>query len=97
MKRLRKVLNKKGFTLVEMLIVLFIISVLILLFVPTLSAQKKNVTKNGNEAIIKVVETQMELYAMDNELNELPSAGLLKSKEYITDEQYEKYIKLKPE
>ena len=41
-----------GFTLLEMLIVLLIISVLILLFVPNLAKHKETVDKKGNEAIV---------------------------------------------
>lgn len=40
MKKLKS-LKVKGFTLVEMLVVLLIISVLMLLFVPNLTKQKK--------------------------------------------------------
>ena len=44
MKKLKS-LKVKGFTLVEMLVVLLIISVLMLLFVPNLTKQKEAVTE----------------------------------------------------
>ena len=50
-------LKHQGFTLVEMLIVLLVISILILLFVPNLSAQRTVIDEKGNAAIVKVVET----------------------------------------
>ncbi|MFX3845508.1 competence type IV pilus major pilin ComGC, partial [Streptococcus suis] len=51
-----------GFTLVEMLVVLGIISLLLILFVPNLSQQTDAIQKKGDAAVVKVVESQMELY-----------------------------------
>ena len=79
----------RGFTLLEMLIVLLIISVLILLFAPNLSKQKDSIDKRGNEAIIKVVETQMDVYRLEND--QVPTVDTLLSEGYITQEQYDKY------
>lgn len=78
-----------GFTLLEMLVVLLIISVLILLFVPNLSKHKESVDKKGNEAINKIVETQIDLYSMEK--NQTPSIDQLLEEQYITQEQYDKY------
>lgn len=55
----------KAFTLLEMLVVLIIISVLLLLFVPNLSQQKDKIRDTGSAAIVKVVDSQAELYEMD--------------------------------
>lgn len=65
MKKLMK-MKKKGFTLVEMLIVLGIISVLLLLFVPNLSKQKESVKEAGGAAVVKVVESQAQLYELEH-------------------------------
>ncbi|SFR78321.1 competence protein ComGC [Streptococcus equinus] len=65
MKKIWKKLRKKSveaFTLVEMLIVLLIIGVLMLLFVPNLSKQKDVVHEKGDAAVVKVVDSQKELY-----------------------------------
>ncbi|EOI03078.1 prepilin-type N-terminal cleavage/methylation domain-containing protein [Enterococcus moraviensis ATCC BAA-383] len=78
-----------GFTLLEMLVVLLIISVLILLFVPNLSKHKEGVDKKGNEAIVKIIETQIDLYAMEK--NQTPTVDQLLQEKYITQEQYDKY------
>ncbi|MTD42340.1 prepilin-type N-terminal cleavage/methylation domain-containing protein [Erwinia sp. CPCC 100877] len=78
-----------GFTLLEMLVVLLIISVLILLFVPNLSKHKEGVDKKGNEAVVKLVETQMDLYHMDK--NQTPTLEQLLNEQYITKDQYDKY------
>nr|MBO1352391.1 prepilin-type N-terminal cleavage/methylation domain-containing protein [Enterococcus sp. DIV0212c] len=88
MKKKKKI-NYSGFTLLEMLVVLLIISVLILLFVPNLSKHKEGVDKKGNEAIVKIVETQIDLYIMEK--NQTPTMDQLVKEQYITQEQYEKY------
>ncbi|MGZ7204744.1 prepilin-type N-terminal cleavage/methylation domain-containing protein, partial [Streptococcus pyogenes] len=53
---MKKILNlkAKGFTLVEMLFTLIIISILLLLFVPNLSKQKDAVKDTGGAAVVKV-------------------------------------------
>ena len=63
MKKL-KTLTVQAFTLVEMLIVLLVISVLLLLFVPNLTKQKDAVSDTGTAAVVKVVESQAELYEL---------------------------------
>lgn len=85
----------KGFTLVEMLIVLLVISVLILLFIPNLAGKKESVNREGNKAIVKVVETQMEMYMLDKNITEKPAAEALVP-DYITSEQAARYNEAKP-
>ncbi|AER16411.1 prepilin-type N-terminal cleavage/methylation domain-containing protein [Streptococcus suis] len=83
----------KGFTLVEMLVVLGIISLLLLLFVPNLSKQKDAVQEKGNAAVVKVVESQMELYELEHDeeatVEDLQQAG------YITEKQAKQYATAK--
>lgn len=85
--------NKKkqysGFTLLEMLIVLLILSVLIMLFVPNLSKHKDAVDQKGNEALAKVVDSQMELFTLEK--NRTPTIDELVKEGYITQEQADKY------
>ncbi|MDG4517196.1 competence type IV pilus major pilin ComGC [Streptococcus suis] len=92
MKKLLK-LKKKAFTLVEMLVVLGIISLLLLIFVPNLSQQKDAIQKKGDAAVVKVVESQMELYELEHDkeatVADLQQAG------YITEKQAEQYAKAK--
>lgn len=84
----------KAFTLVEMLMVLLIISVLMLLFVPNLSKQKAAVDEKGQAAVVKVVESQMELYELNKDSK--PSVEQLVSEDYITQKQADTYAKAKP-
>ena len=65
MKCLKK-MSLKAFTLIEMLVVLLIISVLLLLFVPNLTKQKEQVKQTGGAAVVKVVDSQAELYELNN-------------------------------
>ncbi|HEM5054903.1 TPA: prepilin-type N-terminal cleavage/methylation domain-containing protein [Streptococcus suis] len=92
MKNLLK-LKKKAFTLVEMLVVLGIISLLLLIFVPNLSQQKDAIQKKGNAAVIKVVESQMELYELEHDKE--ATVADLQADGYITEKQAEQYAKAK--
>ena len=85
MKMMLKKLNAvklRAFTLIEMLVVLLIISILLLLFVPNLSKQKDSVKETGNAAVVKVVDSQAELYEMKN--NKTASLAALVSEGQIT-------------
>lgn len=81
-----------GFTLVEMLIVLLVISVLLLLFVPNLSKQKEAVSNTGKAAVVKVVESQAELYELSNaeeaSLSKLVSAGSISQEQVKAYQDY---------
>lgn len=78
--------NQKGFTLIEMLIVLMIISVLIILMVPNLSDKSKEVYDKGCSALVTVVQAQVDAYYIERndypgDLDALETAG------YITKDQ----------
>ena len=88
MKRLLQI-KAKAFTLIEMLIVLLVISVLLLLFVPNLSKQKDTVKDKGQSAIVKVVESQAEIYNLSHTDN--ASLNKLVSEKYISQEQADDY------
>lgn len=92
MKRLLKQMlqrKAKAFTLIEMLVVLLIISVLLLLFVPNLSRQKDKVKDTGGAAVVKVVESQAELYELSEGGN--ASLSVLVQDGSITQEQAQAY------
>ena len=92
MKKMITFLKKakvKAFTLVEMLVVLLIISGLLLLFGPNLTKQKDVVDDKGKAAVVKVVESQAELYRLDK--NEDASISKLQADGRITEEQAKAY------
>ncbi|HEL1985121.1 TPA: prepilin-type N-terminal cleavage/methylation domain-containing protein [Streptococcus suis] len=92
MEKLMKLKNK-AFTLVEMLVVLGIISLLLLLFVPNLSKQKEAIKESGGTAVVKVVESQMELYELEHDTE--ATVAELQAKGYITEKQAEQYATAK--
>ena len=62
---------------------------LLLLFVPNLTKQKEAVNEKGKAAVVKVVESQAELYSLDK--NEDASLSKLQADGRITKEQVKAY------
>ncbi|WP_373712281.1 competence type IV pilus major pilin ComGC [Streptococcus sp.] len=91
MKKLMKI-KTKAFTLVEMLFTLVIISILLLLFVPNLSKQKDAVKDTGGAAVVKVVESQAELFELNHtggvSLSKLVEAGSITAEQSQTYKEY---------
>jgi competence protein ComGC len=76
--------NEKGFTLIEMMIVLLIISVLLIITIPNVAKHNANINTKGCEAYVKMVEAQVQAYYIDNQeypatVAELVTDGYLKS------------------
>ena len=80
-----KKMNQKGFTLIEMLIVLLIISVLILVTVPNVTKHFATIDNKGCEAYLKMVQGQVQAYKLDN--NSLPTLSELKTGGYLNGEE----------
>ncbi len=82
MKRLK---NQKGFTLIEMLIVMLIITVLIAIAIPNVSKQTTAVDDKGCKAFVQMVQGQVESYRMDEKaiptVADLVTDGYLKAGE----------------
>ncbi len=78
--------DQKAFTLVEMLFVLLIISILIILIIPSLSSKSEGVQDQGCDALVQVVQTQADTYYL-NEHTLPTSIETLVKAEYITSEQ----------
>ena len=94
MKKLLK--KKKAFTLIELLICLFIIGLMMLLIIPNIAKQREEAQKKSDAAIVKVIENQQELYLLENkDATAKPDATVLKNKGYITQEQLDSYNKAK--
>ncbi|MGT2888573.1 competence type IV pilus major pilin ComGC [Streptococcus didelphis] len=81
-----------GFTLLEMLMVILIISVLMLLFIPNLSKQKAKVAEAGNAAVVKIVESQADIYELNQgsrpTLTQLVQNGSLNDKQVKAYQDY---------
>ena len=58
-------LNNKGFTILEMMIVLSIIALIFLLTLPNIQQKEKIIRKKGCEALIEVANAQILLYEVE--------------------------------
>lgn len=85
MKKIKK-MNAKGFTLIEMVLVLFVISILMLLIIPNVVNQKEKVDAQGTKALVTVVQTQVELYEMEFG-TKATTFDMLKTKNYLSETQ----------
>ncbi|MHC4075487.1 MAG: competence type IV pilus major pilin ComGC [Planctomycetota bacterium] len=59
--------NKKGFTLVELLIVVLILSVLAAIAIPRITTSAVNAKTNACATNIEIMNSQIELYAANND------------------------------
>ncbi|MGE8204501.1 competence type IV pilus major pilin ComGC [Heyndrickxia sp. NPDC080065] len=57
--------NNKGFTLIEMLIVLLIITVLIFVAIPNITKHSRSINDKGCEAFITMVQGQVQAYELE--------------------------------
>lgn len=75
--------DQRGFTLIEMLIVLFIISILILITVPNVTKHMSTIDNKGCEAYVHMVQGQVESYRIAT--NEIPTLDDLISRGYLKE------------
>lgn len=65
-------MNKKGFTLIEMVFCISVILIILLLVIPNVTSKNNVVKDKGCEAQIEVVNSQILLYEIEH--GELPSS-----------------------
>lgn len=92
-KYLIKLRKEEGFTLIEMLIVIMIVSALLLLVVTNIGGVEKTVRETTDLGIIQTVESQIAIHKMKE--NEDITADALVGKGYITEKQLDAYNKAK--
>ncbi|MFC0188284.1 competence type IV pilus major pilin ComGC [Fictibacillus aquaticus] len=73
--------NEKGFTLIEMMIVLLIISVLMLIAIPSITKNNEVSRKLGCEATIDLLQGQVGAYEAEN--NATPTLQDLLDDDYV--------------
>lgn len=88
---MKKFKNNRAFTLLEMLIVLFVVSILMLLIVPNLSQKREVIDAQGTQALANVVQTQAALFALENK-GEGVSLEVLRARGYLSDQQVSQAI-----
>ncbi|MBZ6528245.1 prepilin-type N-terminal cleavage/methylation domain-containing protein [Aerococcaceae bacterium DSM 111021] len=92
MKKIVK-LNKRGFTLIEMLIVLVVVSLLMAIIIPNVAGQRDNIDEQARINIAEIIETQSSTYQIVNG-GEVPSLEVLFEEGYITARQLDEATKL---
>lgn len=80
--------NRKGFTMVEMLIVIGIIALLLLLIIPNINEKQKLINLKGCEALKETINAQINLYELKNNkkpktINDLVKDGFIKQEQTI--------------
>lgn len=92
---------QNGFTLIEMLIVLLIISILILITIPNVTKHFATIDEKGCTAYINMVQGQVEAYRVDfmayPTLEDLVKEGYLKENEITCPNKEEIVITTKGE
>ena len=90
MKVSHKLLKRKvkGFTLIEMVVVIAIIAMLILLIAPNLFSYRDKANNTANDAFIKTVQMQVDLYK--DEYGKNITVSDMHDKNYLTDNQVKK-------
>lgn len=83
----KKMKNENGFTLIEMLVVLLIITVLLFIAIPNIVNQSKSIGKKGCDAFVHMVQGQVQAYQIERKTREVPSLSDLISEGYLTEEQ----------
>ncbi len=95
MKRLNKWLRKaRGFTLVEIMVVVLIIGILMIVLIPNVGKSKELASEKSDEALVQLVENQILLYEMENSVKN-PALQKLVDDEYLNAKQakaYEDYL-----
>lgn len=74
--------NEKGFTLIEMLIVLFVISILMIITIPNIIKNQSSIKSKGCQAFVQMVQGQVQAFEIDH--NRWPTN--------VTELETEKYI-----
>ncbi|MEI5908091.1 competence type IV pilus major pilin ComGC [Bacillus spongiae] len=80
--------NEKGFTMIEMMIVLLVISVVLLLAIPNLTNRSDSINDKGCEALVTMIEGQVEAYKLDfnatpGSIDDLVNEGYLKTNQNV--------------
>ncbi|MEH7224576.1 competence type IV pilus major pilin ComGC [Bacillus sp. JJ1566] len=80
-----KLKNQKGFTLVEMLVVLLVVSILLLITVPNVTKHNSVIKEKGCQAMIKMVEAQVQAYELEKDNDKLSSLTPLVAGGYLNE------------
>lgn len=60
-------MNEKGFTLIEMLVVMLVISILLLITIPNVTKHNQSIQKKGCEGLKSMIQAQITAYEIDHD------------------------------
>lgn len=80
--------DERGFTLLEMLVVLFVIGLLLLVIIPNVTQHQDSAQSKGDAAFASTLQTQIDLYRLDHD--QVPTSFEALRGDYLTDEQANK-------
>ncbi|MBD1378836.1 competence type IV pilus major pilin ComGC [Metabacillus arenae] len=75
--------NEKGFTLIEMLIVLFVISILLLITIPNVTKHHANIQEKGCDGLVNMIQGQAEAFRMNEDKE--PTLAEMQTEDYIKE------------
>jgi competence protein ComGC len=75
--------SQKGFTLIEMMIVLLIISILLIITIPNVTKHNSTINTKGCEAYQKMVQGQVQAYEVEH--NKIPTLKELTDSDYLEE------------
>lgn len=92
---------QRGFTLIEMVVVLGIIALLMLIIIPNLNVQRDRASSRQSAALTEIVHNQAETYVFDKQQPEQADTGAkptkiedvtlkdLREENYLNEKQYQ--------
>lgn len=80
-------LNKKGFTLLEIMIVLIVVGLLMAIIIPNVAGQRDRVQSQAKENIAEIIETQVNTYELVSG-DEAVTLTVLLNEDYLTERQF---------
>lgn len=86
---IKKMRDRRAFTLLEMLVVLVIVAILMAIIIPNVSGQKDRIEKQATENITEIVQTQVDAYYLVEPAGSTASLETLVSEGYLTQKQAE--------
>jgi prepilin-type N-terminal cleavage/methylation domain-containing protein len=68
-RKLKRNINQKGFTLIELIIVLAVLAVLLTIIVPQFGKVLSDAREKANEANLQLLQNAVDLYIVNEEIN----------------------------